>query len=180
VNSRDLVFIDTETTGLDPLKHELLELAAIRTTPDGREVTATYHALIRPTRIETADTAALSVNGYTPEKWSGAVDCETALGELAKLVTDAVVVGHNVSFDLGFINEAARAYSTTIPWYKYKIDTASLAWPLAVKGLIKTQSLQNVEGFFGMTRDERHRALGDADACRRVYLELCEFYLNKQ
>lgn len=173
MNTRELVFLDTETTGLDPAVHEVIEIAAIRTDATGNQIIGTYHVKVQPTRIEKAEPAALAINGYTADDWRTATDKQTALADLQRFVADAVVVGHNVGFDIGFIDAMAREQNTGNAWYKYKVDTSSMAWPLYANGKIEKPSLECVEKYFGISRNERHRALVDADTCRLVYLKLC-------
>ena len=61
------IVIDTETTGLDPKRHELLSLGAI-VMIDGI-VTERIEVKIKPRNIDQADQEALRVNGYTPYRW---------------------------------------------------------------------------------------------------------------
>ena len=48
MQNREIVFLDTETTGLDPLRAEVIEFAAIRKNADGTETR--FHTLICPQR----------------------------------------------------------------------------------------------------------------------------------
>jgi DNA polymerase III epsilon subunit-like protein len=61
-HERDLVFLDSETTGLDPLYNEAIEWAAIRVGPDGTEKEA-FEAKVKPLFPERFDTKAREVNG---------------------------------------------------------------------------------------------------------------------
>lgn len=174
--TKDLVFLDTETTGLDPRKHELLEIAAVRTTPDGLTVKGEYERRVVPLRISDADPVALNVNGYRPEEWRDAVPPLQALSELQAFAADAVIVGHNVNFDLSFLDALAHSNNVSNTWYKYKVDTVSLAWPLYVTGKIEKPSLEALETYFGYRRQQRHRALVDVRACMFVYGALVKSY----
>lgn len=69
----DLVFVDVETTGLDPERHELLEVAAVRVHPHTLEPLDHASARVRPGRLADANPRALEVNGYTDEAWRDAV-----------------------------------------------------------------------------------------------------------
>jgi len=95
----DLVFVDVETTGLDPERHELLELAAVRVDPHTLEPIDHASVRVRPTRLADADPKALEVNGYSDEAWRDAVTLATGLRRLAPLFEDALITGHNVGFD---------------------------------------------------------------------------------
>jgi len=71
---KPIVVIDTETTGLDPAKHEVIEFAGIKIDPVTLEVIDTLTFKVKPLHIETAQSKALEVNGYTPEAWAEAID----------------------------------------------------------------------------------------------------------
>ena len=92
---RPLAFIDTETTGLDPLHNEVIEVAIIREWPDGRiEEWATKVAMQNPDK---ADDYALKINGYFahPELWEGAPTFDEIAAQVAAQLDDCVLVGHN-------------------------------------------------------------------------------------
>jgi len=173
----DLLFVDTETTGLDSTRHELIEVAAIRTSYDGLDVIETYEAKLPPVNLRTADPKALQMNGYTPEEWTPE-KCEAPLmvvNRLAEMATDTMLVGHNVSFDESFLLPLFRHYAMTPPWSYHKIDTVSLAWlhyndSTSLEGL----SLNKVCAFLGVEQPTAHRAMADAETCRKVYLRLMQ------
>lgn len=69
VSEKERVWIDVETTGLDPLVHEIIELT-VRYEPRKGCANPAWHAKIKPEHIETAEPKALEINGYTEEKWA--------------------------------------------------------------------------------------------------------------
>ena len=86
MKTHNLAFIDTETTGLDPNKHEIIELAVViaRQVPrEGKgpslEIIEECEWKIKPQRIELAEEAALRVNGYNEVDWMFAVDRKKAM-----------------------------------------------------------------------------------------------------
>ena len=174
---QDLLFVDTETTGLDASKHELLEVAAIRTTPDAKTIISTFEAKLKPLHLETAEPKALQINGYVPEQWTDdlCMAPELVADALQKMAGDSVLVGQNVSFDEGFLSPLFTRLGMRPPWGYHKVDTVSLAWPLYINNAeLPGISLEKLCRFLGVTSLPTHRAAADVEACRQVYLKLME------
>lgn len=165
----DLVFVDVETTGLDPERHELIEVAAVRVHPHTLEPIDHASARVRPGRLADADPRALEVNGYTDEAWRDAVTLQAALRQVAPLLDGAVVAGHNVGFDWAFLSRGFARAGLPLPAVDYhRVDTASLAWPLLAAAEIDSLSLDAVCAALGLSRPSPHRALADALASLEV------------
>ena len=119
------IVIDVETGGLDCSRDALLEIAAvlIEIGEDGslsRGATHAYH--VKPFEGSNIEPASLAVTGIDPfHPLRPAIDERDALTRIFKEVRDAVkrhgckraiLVGHNASIALGFLNAAvARAHS---------------------------------------------------------------------
>lgn len=175
----DLVFLDVETTGLDLSQHEILEVAAIRVTADLDHVLATYSTKVTPARLHTASPEALAVNGYDPETWTDSIPLVDALIALWPLLEGAVPAGHNVGFDLGFLEAAAREMGQwKLPTDYHRLDTASLGWLLVTAGDSTSWSLGAVCDALGVKRDREHTALDDALAALQVARCVRERWLN--
>lgn len=171
---QDLLFVDTETTGLDDTKHELLEVAAIRTSPDGLHIISTFEAKLKPLHLETAEPKALEINKYSAEEWTDekCVKPEIVADALQKMAGNTVLVGHNVSFDEGFLSPLFTRLGMKVPWGYHKVDTVALSWPLFLYTDAEGVSLEKVCRFLGVERMPTHRAAADAAACREIYLKL--------
>jgi len=161
---RSLAFIDLETTGLDPSRHEILEIGVIRV--DGRtlaDLDAT-DVRVHPRRLEDADPEALRLNGYSARRWENATNLWEALDWVAPLLVGATLAGHNVGFDRAFLEVAWKATGGPPPDLDHHLlDTASLAWPLLVEGLVDSLSLITVCTALGIGLHDPHRALSDAE-----------------
>lgn len=167
----DLCFVDVETTGLDPMRHELIEVAAIRATWSGLRPLRVVTRKIRPLRIEEAEPEALEVNGYSAERWADAVTLEEGLLAMAPLLEGAIPAGHNVAFDLGFLVRGYAEAGLGAPKMDHhQIDTSTLSWLLAQEG--ESLSLRATCERLGIDQPEAHRALADAwsalEVARRV------------
>ena len=164
-----LAFIDCETTGLNPSRHELIEIAVLRVDAHTLDVVGEIELRIAPQRVEDAEPDAMAVNGYSPEAWSSAVSLDDALRLVGPLLEGATLAGQNVAFDRKFLDAAWTQTGVTPPTLDYHVlDTVSLAWPLLSAGLIEGLSLNKVCAHLGIARPSPHRAIGDA----RVALEV--------
>lgn len=160
---RDIAFVDLETTGLDPERHDIIEVGVVRV--DGRtlEVISELELRVVPERFETAETTALEISGFDASAWTAAVPIQDALAQLAPLLLGTLVAGHNVGFDWGFLVSAHRRQGLPLPEVDYhRLDTASLSWALASTGELRSMSLDPVAEHLELERPKPHRALADA------------------
>lgn len=176
----DLFFMDVETTGLDPAKHDIIQFAAIRTSPSGEEILASCDFKMGIRNVAYADPEALKVNGYSAETWaphlcSAPEVVASGVAKTAKMLNAELpyLVGHNVMFDIGFANAFLSRYDRLPVWNpKYRIDTVSLVWPYFVNGTLKSLSLASVCEWLQTKNRPSHNAYADVLATRDVYVEL--------
>ena len=100
-------FVDVETTGFSPRFDRIVEIAVVRT--DGEmKILGEISTLINPKRC----VAATDVHGISTADVAKAPKFGQIVGELGCHLSGAVIVGHNIAFDLGFLqSEFARARS---------------------------------------------------------------------
>ena len=136
------IVVDVETGGFNAATDALLEIAAVlvELDPAGKLVRgATYREHVRPFEGSRLDPASLAVNGIDPWHPLRIASAEGdalgfIFGEVRRAVreqqcTRAILVGHNASFDLAFLNAAvARAGIRRNPFHPFScFDTATLA-----------------------------------------------------
>lgn len=179
---RNLLFVDVESTGLDPSYHEMIEVAALLTTPDASKILESYEAKIRPNFIARAHPRALEVNGYSEEEWrpEKCVQPGVVAVKLARMSKDVHLVGQNVSFDESFLTAFLVANLQEPKWNYHKVDLVALCWPLFASGLIEKTNLQNVAKFLGLNLEEqKHRAMADTQMAYAVYKSLMAYLTAK-
>jgi DNA polymerase-3 subunit epsilon len=170
-----LAFVDLETTGLDPSRHDIVEVAVIRVDARSFEVLAEYHTLVAPERLEDAQPEALAICGFSKAAWTNASSLRDALLAVAPLLEGALVAGHNAGFDWAFLEAGYRRAGLALPRVDYhRLDTASLAWPLVASGELTSLSLDSLATLFGLDRPRPHRALADARCALEVARRLSE------
>jgi ribonuclease T len=178
------VVVDVETGGFNCKTDALLEIAAVllASGADGRLMrteTIRYH--VKPFEGANLEPASLAVNGINPHHpLRPALDEKLALQHVFREVrravreaacTRAVLVGHNASFDLGFLNEAVlRSGIKRNPFHPFSsFDTATLC------GVAYGQTvLSRAVKAAGLTWDEEsaHSAAYDAEITADVFCDI--------
>lgn len=175
IRNYDLFFFDCETGGLDPREADMVEVAAIRTDPTGKNIIEEFERRVFPKKPVHPKAAA--VNGYTPEKWAAsAIELEEVMPKLINMSHNAMMVAHNAPFDWGFLETAIKAHGMRWRSDYHKYCTVALAMPLLRQGLVDSLKLEVLAPFFNVEHKNAHSALGDVHACRGVYLKLMEIY----
>ncbi len=155
--------IDIETTGLQPSKSEIIEIAAINVGEDG-EIEDTFHSLIKPKKA--ISKRITSINGITNEMVADAPSIEEVLPKFIAFIGDNTVIGHNVNFDVNFIYDASENILGE-PFTNDCIDT--LRWSRKVLPDLEEHSLSALIEHYGITNDQEHRALSDCKATKELY-----------
>lgn len=158
--------LDTETTGTDPGRDELVEIAALRVV-DGVPVDGpggVFTALVRPTRGLGASEA---VHGLSAARLAAeGRPVEAVMRDLAAFAGDSPIVGHNVGFDLGFLTAASRAAG--LGWTpRFGGDTLDAARRLLPE--LRRHRLSDLRDHLALAPANTHRALDDV----RCTVALC-------
>lgn len=160
-----IVFIDVETTGLNSELHEIIEIAII-----GAGVH--YNKKIKPLHIETANPVALKINGYNDFEWHNAIHPQQAAEEISDILHAATIIGHNVRFDMDFVDELLHRYDCHTNYDRRLIDTITLAHEHLTPCGLQSISLDSCRAFFGWSMLDNHTALKDAQDAMRLYYKL--------
>lgn len=160
--------LDLETTGATAASCEITEIGAVRYL-GGRE-TGTFHSLVNPGVAIPPFITVLT--GITHAMVVEAPRIEEALPAFLEFIGGAVIVGHNVRFDLSFLNAAAErlGYGRLS---NQSADTAGLARRL-VRQEVRNLKLGTLAAHFRSPTTPTHRALDDAKATAHVFWSLLE------
>lgn len=172
---QSLAFIDVETTGTDPKVHEIIEIAAIiaRLKDGVLTITDQLDLKVQPKHIETAEPAALRVNGYDEADWLFAVSLEEAMQSFAKKTEGAVFVAHNVIFDHSFVQAAFESTGIENAMHYHKLDTISVAFAsLHNSDDISKLSLRALCQHFEIENKAAHSAYADAYATYELFKKM--------
>lgn len=148
--------VDVETTGGSADDGALTEIGAVRLR--GGECVGTFSTLVNP---GCAIPPAITVlTGITQAMVLPAPRIEAVLGSFLEFAGDAVIVGHNVRYDLAFLNAALRRDGRP-PLANRSVDTLALARRL-VRDEVPNCKLSTLADRLRLSHQPRHRALDDA------------------
>ncbi len=160
--------LDLETTGVAPDTCEITEVGAVRF--EGGVETGRFQTLVNP-RAAIPPTVTV-MTGITQAMVIDAPLIEEVLPSFLEFIGDAVVVGHNVRFDISFINAAAIRLG--YPRLRNRsVDTMRLARRL-LRSEVRKLSLSSLARHLGASTTPNHRALDDALATADVFFSLLE------
>ncbi|PKQ29810.1 MAG: DNA polymerase III subunit epsilon [Actinobacteria bacterium HGW-Actinobacteria-10] len=149
----EVVFVDIETTGFDPDRDAIIEIAALRAK--GPEMLDRFHTMVDPGRPVPLEITKLT--GIDDAMLAGAPGPEAAATDFARFAGGADIIAHNVSFDRGFLTRAAGTACFRGEW----IDSLQLS--LLALPRLSSHRLHDLALAFGATIPT-HRATEDAEA----------------
>jgi DNA polymerase III subunit epsilon len=163
------IVLDTETTGLDPLRGDrLVEVGCIELfnrMPTG----VTFHRYFNPEREMSAE--AFAVHGLSTEFLADKPFFAEAVEEFLTFIGDAPLVIHNASFDISFINAELDRLKRAPISRERLVDTLLLArrkHPGVSNRLDDLCSRYAIDN----SRRTKHGALLDAELLAEVYVDL--------
>lgn len=171
----NITVLDTETTGLDHNKQEVIQVAAISYVigSDGEAyVKKKFEAKLLPQHIETAEAKALEINKYNPEKWKAeAKPRAVVLHFLKKMLEEAdLLLGQNLIFDLRFLHSTYKKFGTEPPEFPPYIDTKQLAQNVKNRKEITSTSMDYLCEHYNIEfTGNAHDALTDCERTMSVF-----------
>ena len=163
------IVLDTETTGLDPLRGDrLVEIGCVEIfnrMPTGQ----VYHCYINPERDMPQE--AFDVHGLSGEFLADKPLFNEVVEEFLEFIGDAPLVIHNASFDIGFINAELGRVARPVIARDRLVDTLLLA---RRKHPGVSNRLDDLCSRYAIDNSHRtkHGALLDAELLAEVYIDL--------
>lgn len=185
---RNGVFIDVETTGLDPHAERIIEIGAAHVVHG--TIRETFHELINPQRPLSpfiTDFTGLTDAAVAQARTSADVlpDFLSFLSDATSAHSTCVFVGHNVEFDLQFLNAELHRHthgtsSTASDSWNFLPPAASLCTAYLSRALIPREKvgrykLANVAEYLETPHKPSHRALDDVYATYEVLVALARY-----
>ena len=161
------VSLDLETTGLDPLTDEIIEVGVVKFNTDG--VLDTYHSMVKPSKP--LPYRVQIITGITERDLEKAPRPAAVFSELILFLGDSTIIGQSIGFDLAFLAEQdikplGRVYDV--------FELANIVLPT-----LPDYRLASIAATLGVASVQYHRAMHDATAAKDVFLalidKLCSF-----
>lgn len=157
---RTFVALDLETTGLDADRERIIQVGAVKFCGD--RVIDRFETFVNPGRAIPDFIQRLT--GIRPDQVSRAPHFSAISQGLEAFIEDHPVIGHNVAFDLRFL----ETHGLILPNSRYDTwDLASFVLPRSAE-----YSLVSLARQFGLEHQRAHQAIDDADATRQLFVTL--------
>ncbi|MBK8015149.1 MAG: hypothetical protein IPK13_27865 [Deltaproteobacteria bacterium] len=162
----EFAVLDTETTGVLPSVDRIVEISVVRIQRTTEPVLC-FDSLVNPER----DVGPTNIHGISASMVARAPRFEDIAGAVAEALSGAIIVGHNVAFDLRFLRREYDRLGITLPEVK-----AVCTLGLSRRILRKTAGhrLSWLCERLGIPHIEAHRASSDAFATSRLLVALLE------
>ena len=167
----NVIFLDTETTGLSFKEgHKVVEIACIET----KDLIATgrvFHKLINPKRDIPAE--AFRVHGFSQEFLSDKETFDKIADEFLNFIEGKTIIIHNAAFDMGFLNGELSKLNKELVDKKFVIDSLEIArnkYPGSSNSLDALCKKFNID----LSKRTKHNALLDCELLREVYINLLD------
>ena len=172
--NKKFVAIDLETTHLDQREGRIMEVGAVEFELiwENQAVRVkfgkTFSSLVNP-EIEPSETA-LMITGIKKEELKNAPLWNSIKSELKQFVGDAAMVGHNIGFDLGYLENQGLRFKNSI------FDSLEMARTLLP--LESSHALEALAERFAVLKNAPHRALADCQNTALVTAEILNEFLR--
>lgn len=153
------IITDVETTGLNPYNDIIIEICAVKVV--NNEITDEFSTLIKPDRI--IPDFIVNLTGITNEEAQNGASRRWALINYCNFIGNLPIAGHNVKFDLSFINSALEKEFSVKLTNDY-FDT--LFFSKRTYKDLKSFKLTNIANHLNIDTKNAHRALKD---CKMAY-----------
>ena len=162
------VVLDLETTGAKAPPGRITEIGAFRIS--GNKIIEEFHTLINPEIPIPPFITALT--GISDQMVRNAPVFGDIADDLLDFIGDSVLVAHNASFDLGFLDNEIQRWYGPFALANHSLCTVRLSRKLVSE--TANHKLRTLADYFGVDLVNHHRAAADALATAKIFLRLLE------
>jgi len=160
--TENFTVVDLETTGFNPLKNKIIEIAAIRIR--NREIDDIFHSYINP-QIQISPIIT-NITGIDNNLVEAEPTIDDVICDFLDFVDEDIILGHNVTFDISFLFNAAWEFAG-VEFNNDYIDT--LTWSRKMLPNLYNHRLSTIANYLGIKGRQDHSALSDCKTTMQVY-----------
>jgi len=161
-----IVIFDVETTGVSTTEDDIVQIAAIKIDRNG-EIIDRFVRFLRPSKP--VGTSQL-IHGFSDEfLCKHGEDAKFVLGEFIEFAKDTLLVGHNVSYDIGILTSQLARLGLPRLQYTGSYDTLDICRKFCPD--LPNYKLKTLCDFFHTTVKSSHDAEDDILATKEILLE---------
>lgn len=161
--------VDLETTGFNPAKDRIVQMAAVVMDGTGNVVDS-FDTVVKPESPSQYEHGAEHVHGISREMVENGMPLTEALARMWTITDGKVFTAHNARFDVSFLEAESERVGMQRQVTRY-LDTLALARS-ADKEKQRKHSLEALCEHYGVQRERAHEAMSDAKATARILMEL--------
>ena len=169
---REFVIFDVETTGLSSVYDTIIEIGAVKMK--NGEVLERFDKFINPHHPLSEQT--INLTSITDEMVSAADDEDVVIKQFQDFYGDRPLCGHNVQFDVGFVNAALRRAGLS-EITQPVVDTLEVSRLLHPEQ--NRHTLDSLAKKYNVSLEHHHRANQDAEATGYLMYKLLDAFKKK-
>ncbi len=160
------VVFDIETTGFSPKNNKIIEIGAVK-MKDG-QILDRFSEFVDPK--EPIPFHITRLTSITDDMVIGAPTRDEIIPRFVEFCKDCILVGHNVGFDISFINENCRQLGIDVDYTT--VDTMGLS-----RAFFPRQAKHNLDAVcktLNVVNEHHHRAVDDAECTAKIFLKFMD------
>ncbi len=164
IGETEFVVFDLETTGLNPVQNEIIEIGAVKVK--NGEIIDEFSSMVKPDKKIPGKIT--EITGIDNKMVKDAPPFQKVFNSFVEFINGCPLVAHNIEFDYSFIRKPLSEYKKQTE--VTLIDTLTLA--RAVLPELKNHKLATLVNYYDISLDNHHRALDDSKATALLFDEL--------
>lgn len=172
LNSLKFCVIDLETTGGNPETEKIIEIGMVKI--ENRRISEERSFLINPQK-EIPDFVQ-KLTGIRKADVEHSPKIEEVIDEIIQFIGDAILVAHNTSFDIPFLNGVLKKLQR--PTMDNKVICTNIMTKYMIPDIMSS-NLNYMSSIFGIPHSQAHRAIEDARATGLLLLKYMEIFETK-
>lgn len=161
------IIFDLETTGLDSLKDEIIEIGAIKI--ENSEVKDIFNKLVKPETL--VSSRITEITGISQEMLENEPPIKPVLAKFMEFIGDNILVAHNADFDSGFIKTQLKKH------FNKDILNPTLCTLNISRDILPNldnHKLHTIAKYYHLNVVNRHRAIGDVELTLQIWLRFLD------